>query len=73
MLADMIDPLNPATLKDAREKIGLSRGELADLSKVHETTIGRIENGQVDPRLRDTWAPLVRAVQKVWRRRQRAA
>lgn len=69
----MIDPLNPSTLKEARENAGLSRGELAELSEVHETTIGRIENGKVDPRLRDTWAPLVRAIQKVWRQRKRAA
>jgi predicted transcriptional regulator len=59
----MIDPLNPATLKDAREAAGLTRGELATKSGVHETTILRIEKGSVDPRLDGTWAPLVRAVQ----------
>lgn len=59
----MIDPLNPSTLKPAREALGLSRADLAAKSNVHETTIMRIENGTVDPRTGGTWAPLVRAIQ----------
>ncbi len=59
----MIDPLDPKTLKQAREDAKLSRAELADLSKVNSTTILRIENGDVDPRLDGTWAPIVRVLQ----------
>lgn len=59
----MIDPLDPKTLKKAREDAKLSRAELADLSKVNSTTILRIENGDVDPRLDGTWAPIVRVLQ----------
>ena len=59
----MIDPLDPSTLKDARERAGLSRAELASLAAVSETTILRIEKREVDPRLDGTWAPLVRAIQ----------
>lgn len=73
MVLHMIDPLDPTTLADARTKAGLSRADLADLSKVHETTILRIEKGEVDPKLRTTWGPLVRALQQVWRKRGRAA
>ena len=60
----MIDPLLPSSLRPAREALGLSRADLAAKSKVHETTIIRIENGDVDPRLNGTWAPLVRAIQE---------
>jgi len=59
----MIDPLDPTTLEKARKDANLSRAELAARSKVHETTIMRIEKGEVDPRLDGTWAPLVRALQ----------
>lgn len=59
----MIDPLNPATLKQAREEAGLSRSQLARIASVNETTILRIEAGDVDPRLNGTWIPLVRALQ----------
>lgn len=59
-LFHMIDPLNPRTLQAAREAAGLSRSELAQLAEVNETTILRIENGSVDPRIGGTWAPLVR-------------
>lgn len=61
----MIDPLDPKSLKKAREDAKLSRAELADLSKVNSTTILRIENGDVDPRLDGTWAPIVRVLQKL--------
>lgn len=62
MLCCMIDPLDPSSLKKAREDAKLTRAELAALSHVHETTILRIENGKVDPRLDGTWVPLVRAL-----------
>ncbi|KQN09806.1 hypothetical protein ASE85_02375 [Sphingobium sp. Leaf26] len=58
----MIDPLDPATLKPAREKLQLSRATVAAMSGVNETTILRIESGKVDPRLDGTWAPIVRAL-----------
>lgn len=58
----MIDPLDPTTLKPAREGAGLSRAKLAALSGVNETTILRIETEKVDPRLDGTWAPIVRAL-----------
>ena len=59
----MIDPLNPRTLKPAREAAGLSRADLARMAGVDATTILRIEKGDTDPRLDGTWAPLVRALQ----------
>ena len=59
----MIDPLNPKTLEAARKARSLTRGRLSELSGVHETTIMRIEKGEVDPRLDGTWAPIVRALQ----------
>lgn len=59
----MIDPLNPRSLLLAREGLKLTRGKLAELSGVHETTILRIEKGEVDPRLDGTWAPIVRALE----------
>lgn len=59
----MIDPLDPKSLEAARSKLKLTRGELAERSRVHETTIFRIETGAVDPRLDGTWAPIVRAIQ----------
>lgn len=58
----MFDPLNPRTLEPARKSKGLSRAALADLAKVSETTILRIEKGEVDPRLDGTWAPIARAI-----------
>lgn len=58
----MIDPLDPKTLKPAREKAKLSRALLAEKAGVNETTVMRIENGDVDPRLDGTWAPIVRAL-----------
>lgn len=58
----MIDPLDPSSLKPAREKAGISRLALAQKSGVHATTIMRIEKGDADPRLYGTWAPLVRAL-----------
>jgi predicted transcriptional regulator len=58
----MIDLLAPGSLESAREAAGLSRIELAAKSGVHETTIFRIEKGIVDPKLRGTWAPIVRAL-----------
>lgn len=60
----MIDPLDATTLESARKGAGLSRGELAQMANVHETTILRIERGDVDPKLDGTWAPLVRALRK---------
>lgn len=59
----MIDPLNPRSLETARANLKWTRGKLAELSGVHETTILRIEKGEVDPRLDGTWAPIVRAIQ----------
>lgn len=59
----MIDPLDPKTLKPAREGANISRARLAALAGVNETTILRIENGDVDPRLDGTWAPIVRVLQ----------
>ena len=58
----MVDPLDPRTLQPARVAAGLSRAELAKASNVSETTILRIEKGEVDPRLGGTWALLVRAL-----------
>lgn len=58
----MLDPLDPSTLKSARETAKLSRSQLAAASGVHETTIMRIEKGEVDPRLNGTWALLARAL-----------
>lgn len=63
----MIDPLDPKTLKPAREAAKLTRGKLAELAGVNETTILRIESGGVDPRLDGTWAPIVRALQGITR------
>jgi len=61
----MIDPLDPSTLRAAREAAGLSRADLAREADVSETTVLRIESGDVDPRLNGTWAPIVRALQRV--------
>lgn len=61
----MIDPLDPASLMPAREKLQLSRATLAAMSGVNETTILRIETGKADPRLDGTWAPIVRAIRSV--------
>lgn len=61
----MIDPLDPRTLKTAREHAKLSPRELAELAGVHETTVTRIEAGKVDPRVDGTWAPLVKALQQI--------
>lgn len=58
----MIDPLDTKTLLRAREAAGLTRAELAKISGVHETTIQRIEKGEVDPRVDGTWSKLVRAL-----------
>jgi len=57
----MLDPLDPRTLQRSREAAGLSRADLALLAKVNETTILRIEKGEVDPKIDSTWAPIVRA------------
>lgn len=65
----MIDPLDTSTLKPAREAAGMSRAELASATAIHETTILRIEKGDVDPRLDSTWAPLVRAIRDATARR----
>lgn len=59
----MLNPLDPRTLKSARVAANLSRSELAGLANVSETTILRIEKGEVDPRLAGTWGPLVRALE----------
>lgn len=61
----MIDPLNPRTLQTAREAAKLTRAQLAEAAKVNETTILRIERGEVDPRLDGTWAPIVRTLMAV--------
>lgn len=60
--AGMIDPLNTRSLQKARELAGLSRAELAGLAGVNETTILRIERGDVDPRVDGTWAPIVKVL-----------
>lgn len=59
----MIDPLDVKTLEGARKARNLTRGQLAALAGIHETTIMRIEKGDVDPRVDGTWLPLVRALQ----------
>lgn len=59
----MIDPLNPSTLEAARKDAKLTRAQLAEMASVNETTILRIEKGEVDPKLDGTWAPLVRAIE----------
>lgn len=71
----MIDPLDPRTLRPARQVANLSRAKLAELAGVNETTIMRIEKGNVDPRLDGTWAPIVRALQALPKlpKRKRAA
>lgn len=69
----MIDPLDPKSLKPAREAAGLSRADLAEAARVNETTIMRIEKGDVDPRLDGTWAPIVRALMPTQRTEQAAA
>lgn len=71
MVGDMIDPLDISTLKAARKGAGLSRGELAVRAGVSETTIMRIEKGEVDPRLNGTWRLLVLEIQKATPRRRR--
>lgn len=63
----MIDPLDPRTLRPAREAARLTRAELAVAAQVNETTILRIEKGFVDPRLDGTWAPIVRALSSLER------
>lgn len=76
MVVAMIDPLDPSTLERARKAAKLSRADLAAAVGVHQTTILRIENGGVDPRVDGTWAPLVRYLQSCElnaRRRRRAA
>lgn len=60
-----IDPLNPKSLKPAREGANLSRAKLAELAGVNETTVMRIENSEVDPRLDGTWVPIVRVLQSM--------
>lgn len=62
-MVGMIDPLDPKTLGPARKEANLSRADLAARTGIHETTIMRIEKGEVDPRLDGTWAPIVRALQ----------
>lgn len=61
-ICSMIDPLDPRSLQAARQAAKLSRAELAEAAKVSETTILRIEKGEVDPQLNGTWAPIVRAL-----------
>lgn len=61
-LSGMFDPLNPTTLSAARKAAGLTRSELALAAQVSETTILRIEKGEVDPRLKSTWEPIARAL-----------
>lgn len=59
----MLNPLDPRTLQNAREAANLTRADLARLAQISETTILRIEKGEVDPRLTGTWGPLVRALE----------
>jgi predicted transcriptional regulator len=61
----MFDDLTPSALKDVRKKAGISTLQLAERSGVHQTTITRIERGDVDPRLSQTWTPIVQALREL--------
>lgn len=71
MVWGMIDPLDISTLAAARKAASLTRGELAARAGVSETTIMRIEKGEVDPRLNGTWRLLVLEIQKATPKRRR--
>ena len=60
----MIDPLDISTLRTAREAAGLSVDQLAKKSGVHRVTIWRIENGKLDPSVKNVWSKLVAAVRR---------
>ena len=62
---DPLDPMNPTTLRAAREARGLNLTDLARASGVLVTTILRIETNGTDPRTIQTWAPLVAALNTV--------
>lgn len=64
-MTDPLDPMNPTTLRAAREARGLNLTDLARLSGVLVTTILRIEASGTDPRTIQTWAPLVAALNTV--------
>lgn len=59
----MSNALTPATLRETRQKVGITMASLAEQSGVHQTTISRIERGKVDPRFSETWAPIVRVIE----------
>lgn len=67
----MINPLDPTTLGAAREAVSLTRSQLAAIVGVAETTIMRIEDGKVDPKLLATWRPIVEAVQRASKGKRR--
>lgn len=62
ILADPFDPLDPGTLEAARKARGITSGAIAKLANCNASTISRIEAGKVDPRVTETWAPIVAAV-----------
>lgn len=63
-MSDILDNLDPGTLRRAREACGMSRADLAAAANVHPTTILRIEAGHLDPRLASTWAHIVRVIRE---------
>jgi predicted transcriptional regulator len=54
----------PRDLRSTRERLGLSRRDLASRAGLHETTIMRIEGGQ-DPRTVKAWLPIVAALNAI--------
>ena len=58
-----MDSITPKSLAMAREKMGLTRGELATLCGVAETTIWRIETGRNQLSQLETWQRIVDAMQ----------
>jgi DNA-binding XRE family transcriptional regulator len=51
----------------------MSRAALAKEAGVNETTVLRIERGDVDPRIEGTWAPIARALMAAEKLRSRKA
>lgn len=58
-----MEKITPKTLAEVREKMGLTRGELAALCGVAETTIWRIETGRNQLSQLETWQRIVDAIQ----------
>ncbi|HKB51369.1 MAG TPA: helix-turn-helix transcriptional regulator [Solirubrobacterales bacterium] len=51
-----------ANLREARERLGLTQGQVAQRSGVHSTEVSRIEAGKRDPKV-STVERLARAVE----------